>query len=334
MQLSRNTKRRLVFYGTLVGLIAFAAVFCTAMPGRSFRGPLGALDAREQRYVTELRADVRTLAETIGRRDTTRADSLHAASDALVASLRAAGYDPKRHPYTTDAVSCDNLDVEIPGDARPTEIVLIGAHYDAVVGVPGADDNASGAAAILALARAFHGKHVARTLRFALFTNEEPPHFWNDDMGSLVYAREVKARGENVVAMLSLESIAYFSDAPGSQHYPPPIGLLYPSRGDFIAFVGNIASRSLTRHAVDLFRKTAHVPSEGAALPAAIPGIGWSDQWAFWQVGYPGVMVTDTAPFRNPNYHRASDVPATLDYERFARVVAGIEDVVAALANE
>ncbi|MGO8995162.1 MAG: M28 family peptidase [Polyangiaceae bacterium] len=149
-----------------------------------------------------------------------------------------------------------------------------------------------------------------------------------------MYAREIKTRGDDVVAMLSLESIGYFSDRAGSQHYPPPIGLLYPDRGDFIAFVSDLGSRSLARHTIDLFRRSAHVASEGAALPGALPGIGWSDQWSFWKVGYPAIMVTDTAPFRNPHYHTSHDTPETLDYGRCARVVAGVEDVVAGIAGE
>jgi hypothetical protein len=120
---------------------------------------------------------------------------------------------------------------------------------------------------------------------------------------------------------------------PALLHYPPPLGYLYPDRGDFIAFVGNLSSRSLTRDAVRAFRSSVALPSEGAALPGWVPGVGWSDQWAFWQVGYPGVMVTDTAPFRNPSYHTMNDAPETLDYPRFARVVAGLEKVVEALAG-
>jgi Zn-dependent M28 family amino/carboxypeptidase len=317
-----------------VALVVVATVVCTAMPGRSFRGAPTPLDAREQRYEAELRADVRALA-ALGPRDTTRPAALDAAAATLVSALGAAGYEPRRHPYPVDGVTCENIDGEVPGAARRDEIVVIGAHYDSAEGAPGADDNASGAAAVLALARAFHGRDdLARTVRFALFTNEEPPHFWHEDMGSLVYARAAKARGENVVAMLSLESLAYFSDAEGSQHYPPPLGALYPGRGDFIAFVGDLGSRSLVRRVVGSFRRTARVPSEGAALPAVLPGVGWSDQWSFWQVGYPGVMVTDTAPFRNPHYHRGDDTPETLDYDRFARVVAALEAVVSDLASD
>ncbi len=165
------------------------------------------------------------------------------------------------------------------------------------------------------------------------FVNEEPPYFQSAQMGSWVYAKACHDRDENVVAMISLETIGYYSDAPNSQHYPFPFGLLYPSTADFIAFVGNTASRALVRETVASFRRHAQFPSEGAAVPGWITGVGWSDHWAFWQEGYPALMVTDTAPFRYPHYHDSTDTPDKLDYERFARVVDGLAGVVGDLAD-
>jgi Zn-dependent M28 family amino/carboxypeptidase len=226
-----------------------------------------------------------------------------------------------------------NFEVEVRGSSLPSEIIVVGAHYDAFQGTPGADDNASGVAAALALARAGAGKARARTVRFVFFVNEEPPTFQTAQMGSWVYAKACRARGDNIVAMLSLETIGYYSTAGRSQQYPRPMGLLYPSTGDFVAFVGNVSSRSLVRRCVGLFRERAQFPSEGAALPEGIPGVGWSDHWAFWQEGYPAIMVTDTAPFRNPGYHNAADRPETLDYDRMSRVVEGLERVIEELAD-
>jgi Zn-dependent M28 family amino/carboxypeptidase len=152
-------------------------------------------------------------------------------------------------------------------------------------------------------------------------------------MGSLVYARQCRQRNENIVAMLSLETIGYYSTAKGSQKYPFPVGLFYPSRGDFVAIVGNRANARLVRRCIASFRRQASFPSEGAALPGRLPGIDWSDHWSFWQAGYPGIMVTDTAPFRYPHYHTEQDTPDKLDYERLARVVAGLDKVLEDLAN-
>ena len=147
-------------------------------------------------------------------------------------------------------------------------------------------------------------------------------------MGSFVYAKRSRARRENIVAMISLESIGYFRDEEGSQKYPSGVGALYPPRGNFIAFVGNLGSRPLVRRACSVFRQNATVPSEGGTLPDALPGVGWSDQWSFWQHGYKAIMLTDTALFRNPNYHTPNDTPETLDYERLARVTDGMVAVV------
>ena len=239
----------------------------------------------------------------------------------------------RRLGYEVRGKTCHNLEVEIPGRQRPEEIVVVGAHYDSVPGCPAANDNGSGVAALLALARAFAQAEPARTVRFVAFVNEEPPFYYTSEMGSVVYANECRRRGDKVVAMLSLETIGCYRDDQGSQMYPPPMGLFYPSEGNFIAFVGNVRSRALVRECVAVFRGAAKFPSEGAALPGFIMGIGWSDHWSFWKAGYPAVMVTDTAVFRYPHYHSPGDTPDKLDYERMARVVAELEGVVRELAG-
>ena len=204
-----------------------------------------------------------------------------------------------------------------------------------MVGSPGANDNGSGVAALLALARRFAGKSFPRTLRFVAFVNEEPPMFQaTGEMGSYVYAGRCRANGDRIEAMMSLETIGYYSNTPHSQRYPLlGLGLLYPTTGNFVGFVGNVSSRALVREAIGQFRQHAQVPAQGAAMPSIIPGIGWSDQWAFWQHGYPGIMITDTAPFRYPHYHAASDTPDKLDYDTMARVVQGLEKVIDHLAR-
>ena len=243
-----------------------------------------------------------------------------------------AGLEPRRQTYELHGRACHNIEAEIRG-VRP-EIVVIGAHYDSVFGSPGANDNGSGVAAMLALARRFAGKPAGQTLRFVAFVNEEPPYFQTEQMGSLVYASRCKARGDQISAMISLETIGYFSDAPRSQIYPSPgLGFFYPTTGNFIGFVGNLPSRALLRRALGIFREQGKLPSQGAALPAVVPGIGWSDQWAFWQCGYPAIMVTDTAPFRYPHYHERTDAPDKLDYDRFALVVSGMEKVIEKLVS-
>jgi Zn-dependent M28 family amino/carboxypeptidase len=169
-------------------------------------------------------------------------------------------------------------------------------------------------------------------VRFVFFVNEEPPYFQTERMGSLVYADRARAKNENIIAMISIESIGYYSDEPDSQDYPPGFSLLYPDRGNFIAFVGDFESRDLVKSTIEDFRLGRLLPSEGLAAPFAMPGVGWSDHWSFAVNGYPAVMVTDTAPFRNPHYHTESDRPDTLDYDRMALVVRGLMLVVRILA--
>ena len=152
-------------------------------------------------------------------------------------------------------------------------------------------------------------------------------------MGSLVSARRARARRDDVVAMVSLETIGYYDLRAGSQRYPPPLNLFYPDRGDFIAFVGRTEDRALVRRALGAFRASARFPSEGTALPEGTPGVGWSDHWSYWRNGYAAIMVTDSAPYRDPNYHTMHDTPDKLDFDRMTRVVAGLIPVVRDLAS-
>lgn len=321
-----------ILFSALRVLIAVVAVvallwwFGMKMPGKNI-SKAAPLSPDEVMLREELRADVQKLAGEIGERNMWHYAQLNAAADFIENSLSQAGLHPQRDSYELRGQACHNIEVEIPG-TRP-EILVIGAHYDSVFGSPGANDNGSGVAATLALARRFANRKTQHMMRFVAFVNEEPPYFLSDEMGSLIYAGRCKARGDKISGMISLETIGYFSDAPHSQRYPSPgLGILYPKVGNFIGFVSNVHSRALLRRVIALFRKHAKIPSEGAALPAFIPGVSWSDQWSFWRHGYPGIMVTDTAPFRYPYYHSASDTPDKLDYDRFTLVVSGMEKVI------
>lgn len=298
------------------------------MPGTSWQGPLPAPSEHELALADQLKADITMLAGTIGSRSLFQHKNMGLAAEHIIARLREAGFAAHEEVPVAQGAQTPNIIVEVRGTKQPDEIIIIGAHYDCYHGTPGADDNASGVAATLSLAKAFLANPAAKTIRFALFVNEEPPTFWTQDMGSWVYARQCRARGDRIIAMYSLESIGYFSDAPNSQHYPPPLNMLYPSTGNFIGFIGNYASRALVRRTVASFREHAQLPSEGAALPSMLPGVGWSDHWSFWQEGYPALMVTCTATYRNPHYHLPTDIPAIVDHQRAARVVAGLELVI------
>lgn len=303
------------------------------MPGKSFAGPLPPLTPAHTALRAELLRDVQVLAGDIGERNVQRYGALTAAAEFIERSFAEAGFRSRRDTYDVYGQPCHNIEAELPGSAG-AEIVVVGAHYDSVIGAPGANDNGSGVAAVLALARRSAGKPQARTIRFVAFVNEEPGHFQSELMGSWVYAKRCKERADRITAMLSLETIGCFFHEPGSQNYPVPLlSAIYPSAGNFIAFVSDISSRNLMRQAIGSFRKHASFPSEGAALPSAVPGVGWSDHWSFWQHGYQAFMITDTAPFRYPHYHQRSDTPDKLDGDSMARVVAGVEGVIRDLAN-
>lgn len=297
-------------------------------------GTLPALTAREANVAEELRRDVGHLAQKIGERNADKKWELADAADWLVESFEAAGYSVARDGHEIDGVLLQNLAVEVRGGRSARELVVVGAHYDSAKGSPGANDNATGVAAVLALARRYRTATPERTLRFVLFAHEEPPFFQTDKMGSVLYAKGVRERGEQVVAMLSLESIGLYSDAPGSQRFPKELEGRYPSVGNFAAVVGNTESKELVDLVADGLNARSTLPAKGAALPASLPVAGWSDHWAFWQLGVPAVMVTDTAPFRDAHYHKPTDTPERLDFGRAARLVVGLESVIAELTGD
>jgi Zn-dependent M28 family amino/carboxypeptidase len=333
MKLSRRQAIRIGVWSAILLVPTLGPYSCMiAMPGSSHSGPLPPLTAEQGALSAGLRRDVVQLSETIGVRNLLHYPALKKAADYIEGELKVAGA-VRRQTYSVDGKAVDNLEVELRGASAPEEIVIVGAHYDSVFRCPGANDNGSGTAGLLALARALAGSKPARTLRLVAFVNEEPPQFRTADMGSRVYANRCRSRKENVVAMLSLETIGYYTDAPDTQRYPPPLNLVYPSQGNFIAFVGNLGSRSLVRRCVRVFRDRAAFPSEGAALPSGLQGVGWSDHESFWEAGTDAIMVTDTAPFRYPHYHAGEDTPDKLDYDRCARAVAGVAEVVRDLAG-
>jgi Zn-dependent M28 family amino/carboxypeptidase len=315
-----------------IGVLALAALagilYMVRMPGHSWRGALPPLTADETGTRDELRRHVQKLAGDIGAR--TAETGIDAAAEYIRQTLQSTGCAISELAYEAGGFTYRNIETEIRGTTG--QIVIVGAHYDTAGPYPGANDNGSGVAGVHEMARVLKGLAPRHTVRFVLFPNEEPPFFLGPHMGSVVYAKRCRERGEKIAGMLSLETIGYYSDEPGSQSYPFPAGT-YPTTANFIGFVGNVGSRALLQDCMRVFRETTSFPSEGIAAPADIPGVGWSDHSAFWQQGYPAIMVTDTAPFRYPHYHGAQDTPDKLDYERTARVVRGLERVIRALAG-
>lgn len=328
-------KRLLVLAALLVvaGIVSYVVMI--RMPGRSHAGPLPPVDDVTTALATALARDVTTLAEEIGPRNRWSPAAYAKAADMIDARLASVGYVVSREassPTNANATP-GNIVAERRGTDAAAGIVIVGAHYDSYADSPGANDNASGTAVVLALAERMRDVAPKSTLRFVLFADEEPPQFQTDEMGSLTYARGCAARGETIAAMFSVETVGYYSDEPNSQDYPKPLNALYPATGNFVGFVGNVASRALLHRVIKSFRDTTPFPSEGGALPSGIPGVNWSDHWAFWQIGAPALMITDTAPFRYPHYHTPEDTPDKLDFERMARITIGLERVLRAVVD-
>jgi len=299
-------------------------------PGRSHSGPLPPLRSEERAMAVTLKRHVETVAAE--PRNLANPDELEAVARYLETALEALGYEVRRQVFAVDGINVRNIEVVIPSAAESDHVptIVVGAHYDSVDPVPGANDNASGVAALLELARLLktcEGRTAAR-IRLVFFVNEEPPHFQTEDMGSVHYAAELKGRGENVVAMYAFDEVGYYRSEAGSQRYPPPFDRVLPDTGDFIAFVGLMNARSLLSRTIGSFRSHTEFPSVGGVAPDFVPGIGWSDHWSFAMEGFPALMITDTALFRYPHY-----TPDKVDCEKLARVVKGMERVIREIAS-
>lgn len=318
----------------LAALVLAGSVYILQMPGKTHTGPLPPLTADEAEIRDRLATHVQTLAGDIGERHLGRYPALLEAASYIERTFTELGYTSYDEPFESRGQPVRNIVAEKRGGSAAAEIVLVGAHYDSVPGSPGANDNGSGVAALLELARLLADQTLPCRVRFVAFVNEESPFYGSPEMGSRVHAEGARARAERIRAMLSLETIGYYSDEPGSQQYPFPLSLFYPDTANFIGFVGNLGSRDLVRSALRTFRQTTAFPAEGAAVPERLPGVGWSDHWSFWQAGYQAIMVTDTAFYRYGPYHTEGDTPEQVDYARTARVVAGLARVIAALAAD
>jgi hypothetical protein len=321
----------------LVGTLALVIValvvgvlWMTAVPGRSHAGPLPPLTPEQVELAARLRDNVQAVASrphNIGHPQELERAALH-----IESTLAGMGYQVHRQPFRADTQEVRNIEavIEPAASVAGAKTLVVGAHYDSYLHAPGANDNGTGVAGVLELARLLsdlRGRSALR-IRLVLFVNEEPPYFKTEFMGSLVYAKRLKQSGEPVLGMFALETLGFYSDVEHSQRYPPPLGLLYPTTGNFVAFVGLISSRSFVRETVASFRASAAFPSVGGTAPGFIPGIDWSDHWSFEQVGLPALMITDTAPFRYPHYHTAADSPDKVDYDRLARVISGLKQVI------
>ncbi len=341
------------FIVLLAALLGFCFYYMFKMPGRAV--PEGYIESlanaalrrsaapesgamHEDELVSlaaRLRKHVEVLAVEIGDRHVSQGTArLNRTAEYVRHNFELYGYTVSELQYGDGARQFRNIYVELPGQTRMGEIIVMGAHYDTVAGSPGADDNSSGVAALLELAHMLKGAPIARTIRLIAFPNEEHPLGTTDMSGSVVSARESRAQNENIIGMFSLEMLGYYSREPNTQHFPEYVPPIFPDAANFIAFVSNIRSRNFLRKSLRHFRSQQLFPSEGLAVPEMlVPSIARSDNRSYWRSGFHAVMITDTAEFRNPHYHADSDLPDTLDYPSYARVVMALGGMLKALAN-
>ncbi len=324
---------QITFLLLLCGAITLVYL-CVNMPGETLSSSLLSLTESQKELSKRLQDHVWQLAEVIGERHYGEEKAYNNAADYIVDVFKQNELIPYEDEFG-DKLQYRNIVAEHYGTTLADEIIIVGAHYDTVWLSSGADDNASGVAVMLEIAKLLKKKQLNRTVRFVAFANEEYPHFLTDNMGSLFHAKRAHDRGDKIIAMMSLEMLGYYSDAANSQDYPSPFSWFYPDTANFVAFVSDLNSRSLLRKSIKYFRDSKQFPSEGLTAPILlVRDVRRSDQAAFWKYNIPAFMVTDTAAYRNTAYHTVRDVAESLDYESMARVTIGLISMIERLAEE
>ncbi len=333
----RHSNVRKKFTVTVVLCLALAAGALAVLryypywPLYGHSGPLPEATAEESAMAARLLDHVSAVASV--PHNTDHPQALEDSARYIERQLVFLGYEPERQAFPAAGQMVRNIHVTIGDAAGGRPSFVVGAHYDSAGIAPGANDNGSGIAALIELARLLKGYAPRRhRLRLVFFVNEEMPHFGTDTMGSVQFARYVTAR-ETVRGMISLETIGAFSEEPGSQEFPFPLGLVFRDKADFIAFVGTPRARDLVHEALGSFRRHTSFPTIGGVAHSFIKGIAWSDHASFDEQGVPAIMITDTALFRYRHYHRPSDTPDKLDYGRLARITKGIERTIREIAD-
>ncbi|MFC1754642.1 M20/M25/M40 family metallo-hydrolase [Thermoproteota archaeon] len=278
-----------------------------------------------------LKNHVIELSHNIGERNYWFYKNLEKAAEYIKGQFESFGYEVELQTYEFDDKKFSNVIAIKKGDVAPDEIIIVGAHYDSVMGGPGADDNASAVAGLLELARMFSSEKTEKTIKFVAFVNEEPPYFLTEKMGSRVFAKAARFKGENIVAMVCLEMIGYYDSKPNSQDYPPLYNFFYPDTANFIALVSSFSSMPLLKRVEKSFKKHSDFPIESIVAPSIVVGVDWSDHSSFWKYGYKAIMVTDTSFYRYPHYHSQADTYEKLDYESMVEVVKGLFHAIAEL---
>jgi Zn-dependent M28 family amino/carboxypeptidase len=316
----RGWKERGVWVLSALSLCLFVVYLAAARPFVLSYEPVSLAHRADPE---QLKHHVKKLSEDFRPRDFLHPEVLEKAASYISEELAATGVRVERQRFTAGKYEYSNVIAYHGAGVGPP--VLIGAHYDTFEELPGADDNASGVAGLIELGRLLHRKPVRVPVTLVAYSLEEPPFFRSDKMGSAVHAESLVERGDDIRLMISLETIGFFTDDPGSQQYPHPIlKLFYPDQGNFIAVVGNMGLSSPTVDVKRAFLESTDLPVYSLNAPASLPGVDFSDHLSYWNHGFEAVMITDTAMMRNTRYHTADDTVGTLDYNRMAKVVEGV----------
>jgi len=314
----------LLYLGCLLGIVV--------------KGPIVLTPTRQKIHAdvsaAQLRATVDALCSRFAPRDYLHTENLNRAAEWIAEQFRSAGLAVEMQEYELAEGRYRNVIAFRRGSDPDAPARVLGAHYDAYGGFPGANDNASGVAVLLELVRTLPDRPGREDQYYVAFSTEEPPFFGTEEMGSAAFARELLRRNVEVDLMVALDLVGHFSDEPGSQHFPlPGLGLIYPSRGNFIAVVGDLGSGGQIKLVKQQLLVSRALPVRSFRAPAAIPGVQWSDHFSFRRLGLPGVLITDTAFLRYAHYHTAEDTPEKLDYVRMSQLVLALHGLFAGPAQ-
>lgn len=318
--------RRVLAFMAVVVIAVVAWVVWTVQPGVGAErfGPAVTIEP------ARLEAHVRKLAEEFHPRGYQQPENLDRAAAYIAEQWSSFGLKPKEQTWRVEGKTYRNVVARLGPPSKA--LVVVGAHYDTAQGFPGADDNASGVAALLELARELGRTPPPFTVELVAYSLEEPPFFRKPEMGSAHHADALAEEGVTVKGMFSLETMGYFKDTPGSQQFEPQVlEWLYSDVANYLAIIGKIDQPGFVRRVKRAVRGASELPAYSANAPTWLPGIDYSDHLHYWRQGWPAVMVTDTAFNRNPNYHRETDLPDTLDYRRLALAVQGVYSAVYAV---
>ncbi|MCL2076461.1 MAG: M20/M25/M40 family metallo-hydrolase [Betaproteobacteria bacterium] len=326
--MSKSARIMLVIVVVFVTVMSFGMTQPYCRPGSAV--PIPAADP------LRLEAHVRTLSTELHPRSHRHPKMMQLAADYIKESLQETRARVSEQEFEVGGTKFRNIIASF--GLEDGKRIIVGAHYDVVEGTPGADDNASGVAGVIELARMLDQYQPTLPFRVDLvaFALEEPPYFRTDQMGSSVYAEQLVKDNVKARAMIALEMIGYFSDQPDSQDFPAAALLrwLYPTQGNFIAVVGSLSDMALVRTIKSSMKGASSLPVYSINAPKSMPGIDFSDHLNFWKHGYPAVMITDTAFYRNKNYHTPDDTAEKLDYQKMAQVVEGVYNALWAVAGD